>query len=436
MRHLVLACLVACGSPPRAPARPEPPAPAHVAQRSPAPRVNHLRDPDLAPPPPVKLLSIDWASAPLASEADALALWQRIAPTGDDYQEKLDEIPAGPAHALAIALLHEGHFACQPAPATGCATAAFDLPEPAPSATLADPCLRRLLALWAIDQLTDADIPVVHDALIAIATLSPPESQLPAAAIEAIPVDDQDGRLELLGVAWEAGQHELVNGMLAPLDETHLIAAATRLHIDGALDRLNAQDDRPAFLAAVTDDQLPAAARISAMGELADAAGDQLPADLRAALHGAGKSPDCTVVAGVARTLDHFGDHAFAPRLPRTHSPAVMMRSLCVLASFEQMQHADEPSYLPTYLPARGLELVTEAYDPLEDPPVTRTDTLVPQGEAVLPEIDDLVRAMQHCTGTTCQGTDHAFHFTFRPGAGGLLLAKLEVHDLPPCQPE
>ena len=44
-----------------------------------------------------------------------------------------------------------------------------------------------------------------------------------------------------------------------------------------------------------------------------------------------------------------------------------MMRAMCVLASYEQLQRADEPSYLLGYVPAAGLELVRVTYDPYSD---------------------------------------------------------------------
>src|SRR6185312_16818765 len=67
----------------------------------------HLNDPDLNRPPAPKLLAIDWANVKVASDADAIALWKQIAPTGEDWQQRLDEIPPGSPiqHALAVALL-------------------------------------------------------------------------------------------------------------------------------------------------------------------------------------------------------------------------------------------------------------------------------------------------------------------------------------------
>ena len=117
------------------------------------------------------------------------------------------------------------------------------------------------------------------------------------------------------------------------------------------------------------------------------------------------------------------------------------MRSLCVLASFEALQRSDEASLLPTYVPPRGLERVVITYDPLSDadsdgdgdPHTTHSAELVPRVDAMLPEIEDLVRAMQHCTGAICVSDDHEFRFVFRTGGGELLLSRIELADRPPC---
>jgi hypothetical protein len=428
------------------------PGPPLTASPPPSPVVHHLNDPDLARPPRKKLLAIDWAATTLTSDADALALWQRIAPTGDDFEEKLGEIPDGTAaHALALALLRAGNFVCS-APAPTCGHVPIDVPPPAPSATLADPCLRRVLALWALGQLDEDDLASMRDTLRALAAIPPPESLLVAHAIRTIPEDDVAGRYDLMAIAWRAGQHELVNGMMSSLDEPRLEDALTKLHVDGAVEPLAGERHRPAFLAAIADEQLPSPGRVQAITELVtlfDAAQAtdgkppaKLPADLRAALVTAGKSPDCGVAAAAARALDQHGDRALVPKLPRTTKPDVMMRALCVLASFERLQRSDEPSYLPTYLPARGLELVKVTYDPYSDADpdgdgdihTEHVRQLVKLDEAVLPEIEDLERAMRRCKGTACQSDDREFRFTFQPWGGGLLLSKLEMIELPPCR--
>jgi hypothetical protein len=407
------------------------------------PVVHHLQDPELNHPAPKKLLSIDWATTQL----DADALWQEIAPTGEDWEQKLAEIPGNQpiAHQLAIALLKAGNFACSPLPATRCGNVPLDLPEPAPAATLADPCLRRLLALWAISELSEDDLPAAHDALRSIAALPPPESQLVVAAIGSVPEANIDDRYDLLAIAWRAGQHEVVNGMLSPLDQAHLVTAASQLHVDGALQALSAQTDRAVFVRAISDEQLAPQARVDAMIEVARLE-DRLAPDLRRALVAATKSSSCEIAAAAARILDEHGDHAYMPRFVRTSSTAAVMRNLCVLASVELAEHSNEAlaaaaSYFPTFIASRGLDLVRVSYDAYSDSDpdgdgdvhTEHHSELVPAGEAVLPDVEELVRAMKHCTQTVCRSDDHEFRFTLKPGAGGLVLSRLEIIELPPC---
>jgi hypothetical protein len=396
---------------------------------------------DLHTEPPAKLLSIDWSSVKLASEADALALWDKIAPTGGDFNEKLDELPNDVGRPLAIALLRSGNFRCMPQrPARDCLPVQFDVNPPADRAGLADPCLRRMLALWAIDQLEPEDVPSVLDAIRAIAAIPPPESQLLVAALKAVPETDNAHRLELLAIAWRAGQHDLASANVGSLDEPFMIDALTKHHIDGALEVLSAEGHRAIYLAVVNDEALGAKARASAITELVSV-DDKLAPDLRAALVKATASRDCTVAASAARALEQRGEPKYLPKRPRTGKPDQMMRALCVLASYELLQRADETSLMRTFAPPKGLERITVAYDPLSevdtdgdgDPHTQRSADLVPRDELVVPEIDDMARAMHRCTNTTCASDDREFRFGFKPVGGELYLYKLEVVERPPC---
>ncbi len=446
-----IACLAACGGTPHAPAAPGPrAADAHrdTGARPAAP----TPDPDLNRPPPRKLLSIDWSATQLSSEADALAVWAQIAPTGADWEQKLDEVPAHAVRPLAVAMLRGGGFTCAPPPPAGeCARPPHDVPEPAPTAGMGDPCLRRLLALWSIAQLEANDLPKVADALRAIAAIPPPESQLVAAALGAIPAWDQVQLLSLIEIASRAGQEDVVHAEIGRLSEANLIEAATRLHITSALEVLSAHGHRATYLAAVVDEALPARARTMAISELLeadvdDAAAGRLAPDLRAALVKATASRDCEVAAAAARALELRGERKYVPVRPRARAtearaPEVMMRALCVLASYEPLLPPGEPSLLATYVPPKGLERVLVEYDALSDvdadgdgdPHTRRSVDLIPRGELTVPEPDDLARAMKRCTGTTCKSVDREFHFTFRPAGGELLLARLDIVERPPC---
>jgi hypothetical protein len=434
---LALIAVAACGTPPKGPvaSKPEPVTEVPVDAAPPPP------DPDLNREPPKPLLSIDWATVPLATEAEANAAWVEIAPTGADWEEKLDEIPVAKAGPLAVAMLRAGNFTCvPPQPKRDCAPLVLDVDEPAPAATRSDPCLRRLLALWSLGAVEDADLPQIYPALKQIAAIPPPESQLVAAAIQAVPETDHDKRLELLSIAFQAGQRDLANGHVSTLDEAHLIDAARKHHIDGALDALAVASHRAVVLAAIADEQMSPKARAESIQELV-AGEDKLAPDAKAALIAATKAKDCYVAAAAARALEVRGDTRAVPRRPRTRSTAVMMRALCVLAAYERFQGNDESSLLPAFVPASGLEHVKVAFDPLSDtdpdgdgdPHTERTVMQIPRSELVVPEVDDMVRAFRHCKGTTCSSDDRDFRFGLSLIRGELYLAKVELIDRPPC---
>lgn len=430
-RFIALAIFAACGGTPQTLTVPPPPPPAAAGV--------HTPDPDLQPKPSTKLLSINWETTPLATNADATAVWKQIALTGDDYELKLGEIPAAPGRVLARAMLRGGNFVCLPPPTSqACAPLVAEIADPKPTSTLDDPCLRRIVAMWALDQIEAEDLPGLEVELTSLAALPPPESELVSSMFSALPETAQDLRLALMGVAKAAGQREIVNGEVSRLDPRHVMSAARDLHIDGAFDILAAQDHRDLFLAAIVDEQLAWTTRLAAIDELASR-GDKLAPDLAAVLIKAVSTKDCQVAAGAARTLEVFGDKRFVPR-PRARGArgAAMMRSLCVLASYERLLTNDEPSRLAAFLPAKGLQLETVTYDELGDvdadgdgdPHTNHQLILIPRNEAVLPELDDLIRAFRNCAGTTCASLDRDFKFTFKPAN---LLARIDVVDRPPC---
>ncbi len=126
---------------------------------------------------------------------------------------------------------------------------------------------------------------------------------------------------------------------------------------------------------------------------------------------------------------------------PKVRTAITMMRALCVLASYERLQGNDEPPRLPAFVPTRGLEIATITYDALGDvdtdgdgdPHTERTLVLAPREDLALPEIEDLIRALRQCTGTTCTSPDREFRFTFKPVRGALALTRLEVAERPAC---
>ena len=402
--------------------------------------VHHLDDPDLNHAQPKQLLSIDWTK--LATEADALAAWKTIALTGDDAEQKLAEIPPEPTRPLALALLHEGNFKCPP---LGAANHVIDIDsgmftcgQPTqltpvdPGMSLADPCLRREVAMWALDSLDQSDLPAIKDALRGIAALPPPESQLVADALH-FAENDQEFRLELIGIAWKAGQRDLVNGQMSGFDDKHLIEAAQALHIDGAFEGISAIAQRPVFLKAVEDELLQPATRGAAMVELLGD-NDQLTPDVQKVLVAATKSASCATAAQAAMLLVRHGQ-PYAPTRPKSGQ---ILRGLCVLASYEQLLRSDESSPFSTYLPARGLELVKVSYDAYSesdpdgdgDPHTEHSSEMIPRANASFPEAQDFARATCDAKKLVCITDEHEFRLTVKNGE----LSRLEIRDRPPCR--
>jgi hypothetical protein len=420
VRAIVLAGLIACGAAPREPVVASAPQPI-------AADAAHQPDPDLDRQPVPKLLAIDWDKLALGSDADALALWRQIDPHGGDWQEKLYEVPAGPiSQALAIALLRQGNFTCVHAVAVASCPnrSVAELDTPIDAADLGDPCLRRSLALWAFDQLDQANLEQLRPALDAIAAIPPPESDLVEDALRGDHDNpDQNERLELIVRAWNAGQHDIAGGSLGGLDEQHLVEAVRKDHVDPALEILAIQDQRAVFLAAMTDPKLEPSTRVQTIADLLDAQPTEPGSDGRAALLAAAKSTSCDVAAAAAHALVQY--HILgAPKPPAT------MRTLCVVASYERLQQENETSPLSELIPARGLELVRVTTDPEAGSDVRSID-LIPSYATVFPDSDDLVRAFVHCKNTVCISDEHEFHFTIRGG----LLTRIEIDDRPECAP-
>jgi hypothetical protein len=257
-----------------------------------------------------------------------------------------------------------------------------------------------------------------------------------------VPETDPALRFELLAAAWQAGQHELVNSLIGELPVPQLIDAVKQLHSDGALAVLSADANRDLYLAAITDEQMARSARLQAIIDVT-ALEDPLAADSKAALIGAAKGKDCAVAATAAHVLAQAGDRRFVPVKPHARNAAQALHALCVAVSYGQLLRADEPSLLPGFVPHRGLDIVTNTESPVGLQPVPvdlpegqliHTVDTVPPNEVAIPEADDLVRAFDHCTGTTCTSDSHEFKLTFdRAG----LLSKIEMTDLPAChEPE
>lgn len=394
-----------------------------------------------APEPAAKpLLAIDWSKVNLITDDDALKVWNDIAPTGADWQERLSEIPDIHRRPLAIALLRAGNLVCPFPKSTDCQPV-YDVPEVAPTATLADPCLRRVLALWSIEHLAAADVGSVMTALRTVVAIPPPESELVSAALGAIPDSDNARSLELVALASAAGHRDEIGEALAHLDEASLIEAVRQHHIPGALEMLDADTHRAVYLTAALDEQLDENARVHAIEELSGALGDdnKLPSEVRAMFVKAVNAKSCRVAAAAIRALEQNGDNRYLPRPGRTTELA--LRAICVAAAYTALDGPTTNGLVSKLAGRRGFQQVIVEYDQYSesdddgdgDPHTVRTVRQVGPNDGLLPEPEDMVRALRGCKGTTCSSTDHEFRFVFARNGGVLELSRLDMIERPPC---
>lgn len=355
-------------------------------------------------PAPAPLLSIDWSTVQLSDDAAALALWQRIAPTGEDWELRLGELPDDDAllKPLALALLRQGGFAC---PASGrCADAGLSAVEA--TATLADPCLRRELALWAFGRLDEEDAVGIADTLVSIAGLAAPEEELVSEAFDLVPAGQDALLLRMNEAARAAGHGELADHSLQWLSPAALEVAARTLHADGAFSLLELGEARELFLAAINDRGLRPATRISVMEELA--AEEPLSKAVRAALRKASADPRCEIAGTALRLLEHAGDKLRAP--PRRSLPAAL-RELCVgEARYSNSDPLD--SHLVPLVSPQGLVVIDHAAL-TEDAGELSGETMPREQVFVLPFGEELAAALERCQEATCRGPGVRFELAF-----------------------
>lgn len=391
--------------------------------------------PEPSPPPPPDepapkpLLSIDWKAVHLATDEDAVALWRQIAPTGADWELRIGELPDEDEllRRLAFAVLRGGNFACKPRlaePSEPISCTSMWTLSAAEDSTFDDPCLRRELALWALDRLDDEDVPSLQRELLAIASLPPPEEELLREAFQIVPAGRDDLLLPMLEAAVAAGQGAIADEFFTELAPAQLESSALKLHSNSAILSLDPSQSRPAFLAAIADRKLLPATRITAIDDLFSEGDGRLKKDLRAVLLTALKDPSCEVAAAAARTLVVAGERRFAPKPQAATIPAAL-RNLCVSTAYSQDAPID--SSLSRLVSKRGLQIYDHSAITAE-PGQPTEEVILPAELVALPFLDELAPALERCSPTpasagrpasplafTCQGEGLRFELTFEP---------------------
>lgn len=373
------------------------------------------------------------ALPPLAPQTPVRApgngeLLATLAPTGATWEDALARVPAHRARAVAMTFLREGNFACRAivTEELGCAETTEHFAPIAPGATLDDPCLRRLIAGWAIAQLEATDIAAVDDALAAIVALPHPEQELADAVVALVPPNHDRLRLRLVEAAVDGNRPDVADALLPGLTPGGAAFALVELGREAALAHLG--DNTPeGAIAAALDDGLSQPAALDALDRLQP---DHLAApEVLAAVIRQATSNDCAVAARAAVLLDAAGDGQYLPRHADLTDATSATRALCmgghisvdearvVLRSLVSADGVDLVEVDHTYM--NGPELPDPDLDGDHDPYTRTTHEHV--GAADL-DTDDIRRWLPTaCDGGHCEGPTGTIQLTFGRGAGRAL---------------
>jgi hypothetical protein len=306
----------------------------------------------------------DLALKPPRTEAEALALWQQLAPSGESYEDRLAAIPEDEAvrRPMAVALLKQGNFACEAVVQyEGCGEESLELAPIEPTAGLDEPCLRRRLALWALGVITADDARTLTDALVGLVELPEPEDELRTQAF-AVAADDRQ-RLVLLAAAKGKGWHELAEAEAGKLTTIPArIEALRALHIDAAATGLDPVAHRDVLLEALVDVALASETRSTIMSQLA---GDEDEAVTRALVEVAGDD-DCGLAMEAAELLASRGDGSHLPVRPASADTGEHLWALCMLAHSSDSAR-QEAQWLTWFGPDPVL-IEDEHYDEFAEP--------------------------------------------------------------------
>ena len=253
--------------------------------------------------------TIDWASLRFDTRAHASKAWRTIAPTGGDWPELLATAPDDPSLivALADALLADGNFVCTRyvADVDGCRRPELGVDGPAANAGLDDPCLRRELALWALDELP-SDHPSVEQHLTALVSNPQHDPFLVSRAAEFANALPEPMLLRILAKGKSAGHVGVDEGLAGVAEATMRKAAAA--HIDGAYEMTAADSLTAMFVTGLRDLRLRAETRAHIAADLGAVLDDngQMPSNVRAALMRAvsDRSPAVAAAAILALAAD------------------------------------------------------------------------------------------------------------------------------------
>ena len=346
-----------------------------------------------------------WAA--LAAGALAVA-WhaERAHPIAPDVKPARIEPDRAPSPAMpslrrgmAIALLEGGNLRCDDvAVEEQCGEYHGEIAPPRPDATLADPCLRRHLAVWALGELEPEDTRALAGTLVEIVAMGAPRD-----------VDDPEHAARL---AAETMLPEAVFD--AAIDDDLRLALLEVADPDLAARRLSDLETREARIAALVDPGFDAAARLDLLWQLLDDTGP----DLAPALREVAGDPDCALAFEASRAL---GD---LPARPESHDADEHLRALCLLG-----QGDDPDEAFRAWIPDRGVEVVSR--DDF-DPDLVERHRLHRDEHGYEPL---LAESGWTCDGLTCTGGGHRGEatVTFARAGASLVVRRIEVQRYSGC---
>jgi hypothetical protein len=354
-----------------------------------------------------------WQGRVLSTPADALAAWAAIAPTGSNWNVKLSDIPNTDEirEPLAKALLNGGNFEC---PSTALPDAC-GVNYPGSFVAVADfndPCLRRQLALWSIDQLDDIDAPEAQAGLLAIAALPKPETELIDAALGLLPSSQAGDRLALamLALIPDFQQRSLKEPQLS---DAAAVTALAELHFPYAAAQLDPRLYKSAFIKAVLDQYISPDYRLKIAQDIVntDDGKLRLDKDVVAAITAAGRT-DCRML-GILRQS----------RRGRSKNPIDQFNSLC--------QALQSGGAIQSLIDKNGLQLVIQSA-----PGANVTTELIPTRSFVSIDNDEdpFISALvtnKNCrqvgSSTVCVANGTRIQFDFKNQASTYVLQRVQL---------
>ena len=359
-------------------------------------------------------------------DADADAKWRALAPREATWDAQQEQIPEQDRKRLALELLWQGGFRCDRTRDRPHCALPPEIDPPRPDEGLEAPCFRRVLAGWALLQLTGSDPAAWSGIARSIMSLPAPETELKLQVLEMFAEDAPDQLLGLLAEAARAGfdvTREERTPLIASLPPADQRAAMRKWRVSprSALEPAElAARDRNAALDEIAAHNIDVETRLAVISALVPDSGP-IPEDLHQVMIEAAGDRDCWVAARFGAELAEHGDPRFAPERPRRRDVAANVRVLC-MAAF----NAAGDDSLRGYVPAGG---TVEIYHRIDAARHTRSDTsrIVHRNDTYIWESKDLRMAFGNCTTAHCAGGDHVVDLTFAPASdGGLELATIE----------